>query len=86
MNRCSRSIGLVLEVIAGDVPEDTTAYLRAIDLQTREFLWSANDAASPPTVTDGAIYYGGTDGTVHGRHRRSGEKIFRLGQYIDWKN
>jgi outer membrane protein assembly factor BamB len=55
-------------------------FMRAMDMTTRQVLWSANDAASGPTVMDGIVYYGGTDGTVHGRELNNGEEVYRLGE------
>lgn len=47
---------------------------------SRRVLWSADEITSPPNVVDGIVYYAATDGTVHGRDLRNGEKVFRLGE------
>jgi outer membrane protein assembly factor BamB len=53
--------------------------VRALDLETREILWTADDLSSPPSIHGGVIYYGGKDGTVHGRDMQSGSEVWRLG-------
>jgi outer membrane protein assembly factor BamB len=73
-------ISLYFEVLASESGEGSSMFMRAMDMTTRQVLWSANDAASGPTVMDGIVYYGGTDGTVHGRELYSGEEVYRLGE------
>jgi outer membrane protein assembly factor BamB len=56
------------------------AYLvRALDLNTKEILWTADDFSSPPSIHGSIVYHGGKDGTVHGRDLRSGSEVRRLG-------
>lgn len=74
------AICLYLEVLASESNEDSSSFLRAMDMNTRQVIWSADDSASAPTILDGVVYYGGTDGTVHGRALRDGEHVFRLGR------
>ncbi len=74
------AIVLYFEVLVNETGEGSAMFMRAMDMNTRETLWSANDAASGPTVVDGVVYYGGTDGTVHGRELHGGEEVFRLGE------
>jgi outer membrane protein assembly factor BamB len=74
------AIALYFEVLASESGEDVKMFMRAMDMNTRQVLWSADDAASGPSVVDGVVYYGGTDGTVHGRELYSGDKVFRLGK------
>ena len=73
-------IGLYFEVLENESGEGSSMFMRAMDMNTRQVLWSAGDAASGPTVMDGVVYYSGTDGTVHGRELYGGEKVFRLGE------
>jgi outer membrane protein assembly factor BamB len=73
-------IGLYFEVLANESGEGSSMFMRAMDMTTRQVLWSTNDAASGPTVMDGIVYYGGTDGTVHGRELYGGEEVYRLGE------
>jgi len=74
------TIGLYFEVLATESGESDAMFIRAMDMNTHQVLWSADDAASGPTIVDGIVYYGGTDGTVHGRELHGGEEVFRLGQ------
>jgi outer membrane protein assembly factor BamB len=74
------TISLYFEVLATESGESGAMFIRAMDMNTRQVLWSADDAASGPTIVDGIVYYGGTDGTVHGRELHGGEEVFRLGQ------
>jgi len=72
-------IGLYMEFVPDATGEEESAFLRAMDLESRQVLWSTDEAVSPPTVADGVVYYAGADGSVHGRELHGGEKIFRLG-------
>jgi len=72
------AIAMYFEVLANESGEGCGMYMRAIDMNTRQVLWSADNAASGPTVVDGVVYYGGTDGTVHGRELYGGAEVFRL--------
>ena len=74
------TVSLYFEVLATESGERGAMFIRAMDMNTRQVLWSADDAASGPTIVDGIVYYGGTDGTVHGRELFGGEEVFRLGQ------
>jgi outer membrane protein assembly factor BamB len=74
------AISLYFEVLATESGESGAMFIRAMDMNTRQVLWSADDAASGPTIVDGIVYYGGTDGTVHGRELHGGEEVFRLGR------
>ena len=74
------TIGLYFEVLTTESGESGAMFMRAMDMNTRQVLWSADDSASGATIVDGIVYYGGTDGTVHGRELHSGEEVFRLGQ------
>ncbi|NND70833.1 MAG: PQQ-like beta-propeller repeat protein [Rhodothermales bacterium] len=74
------AICLYLEVLANEPGENRSAFMRAMDMNTRQVLWSTEDAVSGVTLVDGVVYYGGTDGTVHGRELFSGDEVFRLGQ------
>jgi outer membrane protein assembly factor BamB len=76
----NNAIGLYFEVLADESGEGGGAFMRAMDMNTRQVLWSADDAASGSTVVDGVVYYGGTDGTVHGRDLYTGQEVFRLGK------
>ena len=73
-------IGLYAEFLANKSGDGDTRIMRAMQLNTRQVLWSTDDAATAPTLVDGIVYYVGTDGTVHGRELLSGEEIFRLGE------
>ena len=73
-------VGLYAEFLANESGDGGTMIMRAMKLNTREVLWSAEDAATGPTLVDGIMYYGGADGTVYGRELISGKKIFRLGE------
>jgi len=73
-------IGLYFEVLPHGPGESSEMFMRAMDMNTRQVLWSAGDVASGPTLVDGVVYYGGTDGTVHGRKLNDGEEVFRLGE------
>jgi len=75
----SEGLAMYMEFISGGENERPSANLRVLDLESREVLWSTTEAITPPAVADGVIYYGATDGTVHGRNVTSGEKVFRLG-------
>jgi len=72
-------LAIYMEFIFGGANEGSSANLRILDLESREILWSTTEAITPPAVEDGIIYYGATDGTVHGRDLTSGKKVFRLG-------
>jgi len=74
------AIAMYFEVLANESGEGGGMYMRAIDMNTRQVLWSTDNAASGPTVVDGVVYYGGTDGTVHGRELYGGAEVFRLGE------
>jgi hypothetical protein len=66
--------------LAGESGEGDQMFMRAMNMNTRQVLWSADDVASGPTLMDGVVYYGGTDGTVHGRKLQGGDEVFRLGE------
>jgi len=72
-------LAMYMEFIFGGETERPSANLRVLDLDSKKVLWSTTEAVTPPAVVDGVIYYGATDGTVHGRNVTSGEKVFRLG-------
>lgn len=73
-------IGMYAEFVADESGEGGAMFMRAMELNTRRVLWTADDSASGPNVVDGVAYYGGTDGTVHGRELYSGDEVFRLGK------
>ena len=48
-------ISLYFEVLASESGEGSSMFMRAMDMTTRQVLWSANDAASGPTLMDGIV-------------------------------
>ena len=67
-------LAMYMEFVSGEAEEGPGVFLRILDLESREVLWSTTEAITPPAVADGVIYYGATDGTVHGRDLTSGKK------------
>ena len=70
----AKGVGLVLEVIRGDLS------LHGLDLETKEFLWENNEITGIPTVENDIVYFGGVDGTLHGLDILTGEDVWKLGK------
>ncbi len=68
--------GLVMEFIRIDGQDRPTMRMRMLDFATRRFLWTADDAVSPPNAVDGIVYYGSADGTIRGRRVESGNVVY----------
>jgi outer membrane protein assembly factor BamB len=72
-------IGIYAEFVAGQTEGETIKYTRAMDLASREVLWTTDDSASVPNIEGGLVYYAGADGIIRGRDLLTGEEVFRLG-------
>jgi len=79
-----KAVGNGIAMYAEFVPDASdkgeTKFMRAMDLGAHKVLWGADDSASPPSVIDGVVYYGGIDGKVYGRDLLQGTIVFRLGE------
>ena len=71
--------GLLIEFMDREPGNDPSMFLRVMDFESREVIWSTDEAMSPPMLAEGVLYYVGSDGIVHGRDVTTGEKTFRLG-------
>jgi len=73
-------VGLYAEFLANKSGNGGTMTMRAMQLNTRQLMWSAEDVATGPVVVDGNVYFAGADGSVYGRELHSGKEVFRLGE------
>ncbi len=76
-------IALYIEYIPITEERPEAYLLRALDLETKQILWTADNISAPPSVHEAVVYHGATDGTVHGRDLRSGNVVWRLGAAPD---
>ena len=73
-------VGLYAEFLANKSGDGGTMRMRAMQLNTRQPLWGAENVATGPTVVDGIVYFAAADGSVYGRELHSGKEVFRLGE------
>ncbi len=68
--------GLVIELMRIDGQDRPVMRMHLLDFETRRYLWTADDAVSPPNPIGGVVYYGSADGSIRGRRIESGEVVY----------
>ena len=73
------NVALYAELIL-DADGNPEAFLvHALDMNSKEVLWTNDNVSSLPFVQNGVVYFGGQDGTLHGIDLFSGEAVWKLG-------